>query len=209
MAALNYTTMITAVRTRIGNPSTDGFFTDAQIGDMVNEALQITNAEADWPWLQASTTFNTAIGTATYDPTSATGWVKTRGLCIDGQDAMAERSLIELREWGVVPTGTPAFWALENELINLRPVPNAVFTVIHDYIKIEPELSSTAEPLMPASYRWSIVEYACYLAQLRQGNEQGAGAAKAAWQDWLGKMADHRRRTTGGRRIRVRPGSAL
>lgn len=209
MAALNHDTMVTAVRTRLGNPSTDGFFSDAQLSDLVNEALQITNAEADWPWLQATTTFATVAGTATYDPTAASGWVKTRTLSIDGFDSMSERSLIEIRDWGITPQGTPCMWALENELINLRPVPNAVFTVIHDYIKIEPEISSTQTPLMPASYRWSIVEYATYLAQLRQGNQQGAGAAKAAWQDWLEKMADHRRRTTGGQRIRVRPGSAL
>ncbi len=209
MAALTFATMLTAVRTRLGNPSTDGFYTDAQIGDFVNEALQIISTEADWPWQQATTTFATVSGTATYDPTAASGWMKTRGLCINGYNAMNQRSLIEVREFATTITGTPEFYCLENELLNLRPVPNAVFTVIHDYLKIEPELSSTAEPLMPAQFRWSIVEFATYLARLRAGDETGASAAKAAYDVWINKMADHRRRTTSPRRVRVRPGSAL
>jgi hypothetical protein len=207
MAALTFATMLTAVRTRLGNPSTDGFYTDAQIGDLVNEALQVYTTEADWPWLQATTTFPTVAGTATYSPPA--GWMKTRLLTIDGYDSMRERSLAEIREVAVAVTGQPDWWALENELINLRPVPNAVYTVIHDYYKIEPELSSTAEPLMPAQFRWALVEYACYLAKLRAGYVQEAQAFKSVYEQWIQKMADHRRRTTGTRKIRVRPGSAL
>ncbi len=209
MAALTFATMLTAVRTRLGNPATDGFYSDAQIGDMVNEGLQVVASEADWPWQRATTTFSTVSGTATYDPTAASGWMKTRALCINGYDSMQERHLQEIREWDTATTGVPIYWCLDNELINLRPVPNAVFTVIHDYMKIEPELTSTAEPLMPAQFRWSIVEYATYLALLRAGNSAGAGGAKAAFDTWLSKMADHRRRTSGTRRIRVRPGSGL
>ncbi len=209
MAALTFATMLTAVRTRIGNPATDGFFTDAQIGDLVNESLQYNNTLADWPWCKATTTLNTVAGTATYDPAAATGWMKTRALTIDGYDSMQQLSLQEIREQPTTVTGTPTSWALENELIHLRPVPNAVQVVIHDYFKIEPELSGTAEPLMPASFRWAIVEYAAYLAHMRQGDMGAADRALARHDKWYNAMADHRRRTTTPKKIRVRPGSGL
>src|SRR5688572_2366993 len=103
MAALTFATMLTAVRTRIGNPSTDGFYTDAQLGDLTNESLQIYTTEADWPWLQATTTFTTSDGTATYSPPAE--WMKTRMLTIDGYDPMAERSLGEIREVALTVKG--------------------------------------------------------------------------------------------------------
>lgn len=207
--AITFATMLTSVRTRLGNPATDGFFTDAQIGDLVNESLQYNTALGEWPWTKASTTFNTAAGTATYDPTSASGWVKTRSLTIDGYDTMQELSLQEIREMPTTVQGTPAYWALENELIHLRPVPNAVHVVIHDYIKREPELSGVAEPLMPDQFRYAIIEYAAYLAHMRQGDLGAADRALARHQKWSEAMADMRRRTTNAKRIRVRSGSAF
>ena len=208
MAALTFATMLTAVRTRLGNPSTDGFFTDAQVGELVNESLQYNNTLADWPWCKATTTFVTVSGTITYDPTAATGWMKTRVLTIDGYDSMQQLSLQEIREKPTTETGVPCYFALENELIHLRPVPNAVYTVIHDYYKIEPELASTDSPLMPAQFRFAIVEYAAYLAHMREGNMGMADRALARHQKWYEAMADHRRRTTAPKKIRTRPGSA-
>lgn len=210
--AVDVTSMTTSVRTRLGNPSTDGFFTDAQILDLLNEGVQAVAAEGDWPWHKTSASFNTVSGTATYTPIA--GWMKTRALTIDGFDSMTQLSLQEIREMPTTTTGTPCWYAVENEVINLRPVPNAVFAVIHDYFKVEPVLSgATDEPLLPTQFRMAIVEYAVYLAHLRQGDTSRYSNAAAAALDnfgkWIVRMADHRRRTSGARRIRVRPGSAL
>lgn len=208
--ATDLTAMILGVRTRLGTPSTDGFFTDAQITDMINESLQYNNTLADWPWCKATTTFATVSGTATYDPTAASGWMKTRALTIDGYDSMALMSLIEIRERQLSITGTPSVYCVENELIHLRDVPNAVFTVIHDYIKVEPVLSGgSSVPLMPDQFRYSIIEFATYLAAMRQGDWAGADRALARHAKWYDAMSDHRRRTTSTRRVRVRPGSGL
>ena len=212
--AVDVTSMTASVRTRMGSPTTDGFFTDAMILDMLNEALMAIATEGDWPWLQATTTFTTVAGTATYDPTVATNWMKTRALTIDGYDSMQLLNFKEIREKVTSAQGTPEFYAVFNELINLRPVPNAVFTVIHDYYKYEPLLVNPGDqPILPAQFRMAIVEYAVYLAHMRQSDtsrySNSAAAALSSYKDWLMRMADHRRRTTGGVRIRVRPGSGL
>lgn len=207
--AITFATMITGVRTRLGNPATDGFFTDAQIGDMVNESLQYNNTLADWPWTKATATFPTVAGTATYDPAAATGWVKTRALTIDGFNTMNELSLEEIREMPTTIQGQPEFFAVENELIHLRPVPNQVYTVIHDHLKREPELSGTGEPLMPDQFRYAVIEYAAYLAHMRQGDMGMADRALTRHQKWYEAMSDHRRRTTNAKRIRVRAGHAF
>jgi hypothetical protein len=78
------TEMRTAVRTRIGNPSTDGFFTDAQLTDLINEALAAVSAEEDWPWLQTSANITTVAGTAAY--AAPAGWVHTKQLYINLYD---------------------------------------------------------------------------------------------------------------------------
>lgn len=208
--AYDVTAMTLGVRTRLGNPATDGFFTDAQILDMLNESLQYNSTLADWPWLQASTTFSTVAGTATYDPSAASGWTKTRALTIDGYDSMTQMSLEEIRERPTTVQGTPSVFCLSNELIHLRDVPNAVFVVIHDYLKREPELTSGASvPVMPEQFRYSITEYATYLANMRQGDWAAADRSLARHAKWYEAMSDHRRRTVGGVRIRVRPGSGL
>lgn len=205
--AITFATMITGVRTRLGNPATDGFFTDAQIGDMVNESLQYNNTLADWPWTKTSTSLATVAGTATYSLPA--DWVKTRVLSIDGYDTMRELSLQEIREQATTVTGQPEYFAVENELIHLRPVPNQVYSITHDYLKREPELTGVAEPLMPDMWRYAIIEYAVYLAHMRQGDMGAADRALARHAKWHEAMADHRRRTTTPRKIRVRPGSNL
>jgi hypothetical protein len=205
--AITFATMIAGVRTRLGNPSTDGFFTDAQIGDMINESLQYNNTLADWPWTKTSTPLSATAGTATYSLPA--DWVKTRALTIDGFDTMQELSLKEIREQPTATQGQPTSFAVENELIHLRPVPNQAYTVIHDYLKKESELSGVQEPLMPDMWRYSIIEYAVYLAHMRQGDMGAADRALARHQKWHEAMADHRRRTTSPRKIRVRPGSNL
>jgi hypothetical protein len=62
---------------------------------------------------------------------------------------------------------------------------------------------------MPASFRWAIVEYAAYLAHMRQGDQGMADRSLARHDKWYQAMSDHRRRTTGTRKIRVRSGSII
>ena len=92
---MDLVTMRTAVRTRLGNPSTDGFYSDAQLTDLINESLQAISTEDDWPWLQASETINTVAGTRAYTP--ATGaWIRTKQLYINNFEPLVLVSLAEI-----------------------------------------------------------------------------------------------------------------
>lgn len=205
---MNLAELSDAVRTRIGVPAGDTFYTDPVVADLVNEALAAISAESDWPWLEATTTFALANGTATYTP--PTDWVATRSLCIDGFDAMEPRSLIEIREWPTTIVDIPRYFNINAETITLRPVPGAVNTVTHDYLKYEPALAApSAAPLMPSSYHYSIVAFACHLAYLRTGDVQRASAALADYAGWVKRMAERRLRQRGGIRVRVRPGGGF
>lgn len=206
--AIDVTAMTLAVRTRLGNPATDGFFTDAQILDLLNESIQYNNTLGEWPWTKKTGTISMTAGTNSYSLPN--DWVKTRVLSIDGYDTMQELSLKEIRDKVTTEQGAPTYFCVENELIYVRPTPNSSYTVNHDYLQEEPILvNGTDVPLMPEQWRYAIVEYAAYLAHMRQGDFAAADRAMARHQKWYEAMADHRRRTTGGRRIRVRPGSGL
>jgi hypothetical protein len=205
-----------AVRTRIGVPTADSFYPDATLTDLVNEALAAVSAEADWPWLQASTTFATVAGTATYTPPA--DWDRTRALTIDGYDAMDYRTLPEIREYLSTIRGVPRVYTVSGEDLLLRPTPDSTYTVAHDYIVTEAPLVLDADtPLMPAQFHYSIVAFAVHLAHARNneiGSYRGAvtGAAAAAlaqYAQWLTRMHKHRRRSSGPMRVRVRAGGIL
>jgi hypothetical protein len=205
-----------AVRTRLGVPTSDSFFSDQVLTDLVNEALQAVTAEADWPWLQTSTTFPTVAGTSTYTP--PTDWSQTRSLCIDGYDAMDYRSLSEIREYLSTQRGVPTVYTVSGEVVLLRPTPDAAYTVTHDYLKGEPALvNDTDRPIMPSVFHYAIVAFACHLAHARNneiGSYRGAITGNAAaslsqYHNWLERMMSARRRTSGPMRVRVRGGSIL
>jgi hypothetical protein len=198
----------TAVRTRLGNPATDGFFSDANLTDLVNEALQAISTERDWPWLTTSTTFPTVAGTAAYTPTA--GWMRTLVLCIDGYQPIEERQLAEIRSMPTADRGMPRYYAVTGDQIVLRDVPDGVYTITHDYVKVEPALTSDANtPLMPSQFHYSIVAKAAELASIRQRDAVRAGEQLAEYNAWVNRMLDNQRRTRAPKRIRVRPGTAL
>lgn len=200
--------MRNAVRTRLGVPAGDTFYTDEVLTDLVNEALQAVASDADWPWLTVSTSFPTVAGTGSYTPPA--DWTETRVLCIDGSDPIEWRSLAEIRQYPATSTGVPQiYYASANELI-LRPIPSSVMTVQHDYVKNEQTLVTDADvPLMPTQFRYSVVHMALHLAFLRAGDVQRATAAISDYAGWKTRMLRQRRRSAGPIRIRVRPGSAF
>lgn len=208
--------MRTAIRTRIGVPSTDTFYTDTVLTDFVNEALQAVSAEEDWPWLSATTTFATVRGTQNYTPPG--DWARTKLLCIDGYDPIEWRSLGEIREWASSITDVPLYFTVEADEILLAPVPGGSYTVKHDYYVDEAALALDADtPLMPSEFHYAVVAFAVHLAHARNaeiGSYRGAitGSAAAALQQyaqWLARMRKQRRRQTNPLRIRVRPGGAF
>lgn len=204
---MTLTQMRTALRNRIGNPSTDGFYTDAQLTDLINEGMHFVSSMDDWPWLQTSETINTTAGDGSYAP--AADWVRTKQLFIQESEPFVLISLAEANDYGL-RQGQPDTYHIYDEELLLRPVPSGVFAVIHQYIKKETDLSADGDsPVMPSMFHFAIVEYAAYLAHARAGYNDRAQLAYKGFQDWYKNMVSFRRRSQLPVRPRVRPGSWL
>lgn len=204
---MNLSTMRTAVRTRMGNPSTDGFYSDSQLNDLINEALHFVSSMDDWPWLQTSETITTAAGDGEYTPNA--NWVRTKQLYINESEPFILISLAEVNNYGSTQ-GEPAAYHIYDEDLYLRPVPSGVYSVVHQYIRKETDLSADGDsPIMPSQFHYAIVEFASYLALARAGYIERAQSARKAYEDWYRNMVSFRRRSQSPVRPRIRPGSWL
>lgn len=200
------TELITALETRIGNPSTDGFFSTAQKLDLVNEGLQVVSTEADWPWLQTVGTITTVAGTAAY--AVASDYAHTKKLYISGYDPLEYQGLAESDSAASVDRGQPTNYTIYDEDIILRPTPDAVYSVLHQFMKQEPAVAAGTSPIMPTQFHYVIVAKAAELAHMRQGYMDRAANQNREYKEWLARMLDYRRRTRASVSRRVRPGSA-
>jgi hypothetical protein len=204
---MTLTEMRTAVRNRMGNPSTDGFYTDAQLTDLINEAMHFVSAMDDWPWLQTSETITTTAGDGSYAPNA--NWVRTKQLFIQESEPFVLISLAEVDDYGL-RQGQPDTYHIYAEELLLRPVPSGAFSVIHQYIRKETTLSADGDtPVMPSMFHYAIVEYATYLGHARAGYAERSQLAFKGFQDWYKNMVSFRRRSQLPVRPRVRPGSWL
>jgi hypothetical protein len=202
---MDYAAIKTAVLDRLGLPTTDGLITDTVLGRLINAAMQDLEADEDWPWLQASETIATVAGTGAYTP--AATWARTRGLRVTTDEPMKFFSLEELDFMWPDPTtrGRPIAYTVEAEQLVLRPIPDAVYSLTHTFIKAPTDLSSSSDtPLMPSRFHHGIVEVAAALAARRQGSAASDGdPAMAAADRWRAKMRKDRRRQAGKAHVRV------
>lgn len=200
-----------SIRVRLGVASNDAFYTNEVLTDIVNEGLYAMCMEADWPWLQVSTTFSTAAGTQAYTPPAS--WVRTKALTPDeGADSLVLLSLIEIREFGdeEEDRGFPRYYTVWDEDILIAPVPDEIYTIKHDYIRTEDQLDQDNDtPILPVQWHYALVHLCAGIAQLRQNETQRWEAEMKNYEKWLERMHDNRRRSSANLRVRVRPGSQL
>lgn len=201
-----------SVRTRIGLPSADAFYTDPVVNDLVNEAIQQISLEADWPWLQASATLTTVLNQQAYTPPVATGhlWLRTRGITpTDDSNSLDWKPLLQIRNLGTI-SGDPQVYCISGEQIVLGPRPGSVRTYTHDYIRQEPVLfQNEAQPLLPVPFRPAIVHLAAAMAHLRQNAVERYDMEMRSYNAALKRMMDNRRRSTAPAQVRIRPGTGL
>lgn len=206
---MNLSQLRSSVLSRMGLTSGDPLFTSPVLTELVNEAVHVIETEEDWPWLEAITTHSTTAGTQTL--TVPTDWLRTRNLWIADNDPLVNTGFTDLRaRFDATTRAQPTHYSLTADAIYLGPTPDATYTVNHHYIKREPDLTSdTDSPLMPASFHAAIVEHATYLGLRRSREEGRASVALDAYQGWLRRMIDNRRRSSQSMRVRVRSGSWL
>lgn len=206
------TNLKTMVYNRLGVPTTDGVFTSQVVIDFINDALQEMGTEHDWPWLQNSEQLSTGAGTAYVTPGTSVQYAGTTNVLITvGTDTwpLLRRTYDELLEqYTSSARGLPEAWAVQFEKVQLRPIPDAVYTITHVFIQAEKILSAGGdEPYVPSNYSAAVANLAVAIALGRSKEDPRAIAAQARYDRWLGKMLDNRRRDRRPGRIRVRTGS--
>lgn len=189
---MDLTNLITAVRTRLGVPATDAFFSDTNITDLINSALTYIAGRHDWYWLEQVEFLDTAAGVDTISTTA--GSQRTI--------ALYDASGIQL-EWMGLPdlvripkdanSDTLRFFGYRGSDIVVRPTPlsTSVDALTHIYRGTEPRLAVGSDtPLMPEQFHDAVADWACYFSQLRQGDLNDAKAWQASGEAWVQLMIE-------------------
>lgn len=196
---MNLGTMETALRSRLGVPATDAFYTDVVIDELLNSAAHFLEGEEPWAWLEKEQTINTANGTSTYavaaDYRASIALLDPAGFPLEQVEAKMLRRLIGA-------SGVPKLWDILGTNVRVAPTPTGVQALVHSYLGGETDMASDSDTLLlPVVYHRAVVEYAAYLAYRRAHNAPEAGAAKAAYDEWLALMrkeAPRYSKDTGG-----------
>jgi hypothetical protein len=171
----------TAVRTKTGLPSSDTLVTDANLTDIINEANHTLENEADWPWLEAVETV--AVSAAGLNFTPAATYLRTVSIRKDTDDHPLVQWDIEQLDRLSNASGPPQWYGFYAGKVEFRPKATGSFSLIHRYLRFEPELSGDTDvPLSPTVWHRLIVEYAACLVWRRVGEPDKAAQALAAFQ---------------------------
>ena len=200
------TNYMTYVRDRLGVPTSDTMFTDAQVTAAVNMALHALDEEHDWPWCQASASIATSTSTIVLSSYVST-WKRVVTISIPTSNKqLVPWPATDLLSEDPSFTGEPDRYAVWAENIVLRPVPDASYSYSLQYIKRETDLSAGSDqPLLPSQFDGAVVAYAAYLLATREGDTTNAAVHLATYKEWVARMRDNVKRTSAPRRVSVRP----
>lgn len=192
-------------RSRLGVPVADQFFTDDVLDDHINLAADVLDSEQWWPWREAVVTQVILAGGSGFTPPE--DWRATRSLFV-GSDEIINIAPSDLMLRPVAWQGRPEVWSIMGNDIEIRPYPDADYTLTHVYYRLRTELIEDDDVLdMPAQYAGAVVAKAAELLSVREDNRPGAAAHLAEYMTWVNRMRRDVRRSTGPIRIRVREGS--
>ena len=198
--------IIARVRDRAELDANSTLMTSAVLLRMVNQALEQISLEKDWPWLHASGPLVTVATART--AATPTGWIRTISLVeASTGEALTRRAARALDE--IVATGKPYLYSVAGNTIAVAPIPDAVYSYTHRYVRFEPTLTdaSTGVPLIPQVYGQGVVEWAAKLALLKTKQFEKAAQAQKDYQDWLKRVVDNVNQGQAPLRIEPRPGA--
>lgn len=186
-----------AIETRTGVSSSDGSITTAVKTEFVNSALRRVQNEKDWYWLEDTET----VAFVNADDAYTVSGVRTIAVVdASGNELENEPFLKVLRNVG--SAAVPVMYARYGDTIKVRPTPNTSGNLTHYFVNAETALSADSDtPLMPSAFDDAVIEYACYLVNLRLGRPDAAAANLAAYNGWIEQMkarADRYADTRGG-----------
>lgn len=207
---MKYGELVSAVYNLSGYSTDDGLVTPAVVGGAVNEALAEIAAERDWPWLRASATITTVVGTTSY--AVPTDWTRTDRIVDATTGEPLERwDAEQLEQMWADDSGLVQAFAVDLEQVVLRPVPDRVRAYTHFYVRVEKTLASDNEtPYLPAQFSYAAVALAESRAHEAGRNLDRMQAARDRYNKvWRVRMMDDATRARGPLRISIRPGAAL
>jgi len=198
---------IDEVYERAGVDRNDPLITDTAVTKAVNNALRHYQFEVDWPWLQATTTFVTTTADTYAVPDD---WRKTRVIKDANGTELRRFDMRQLEDrWTGVETGSPQEFAIDADLIVLRPRPSAGLTLTHRYVRKEKMLlQSDDSPYLPDESSILVAEYASSILLRKTRRYSDATVAMQMYEAEMLKMRDDRRRAVGPGRPRIRTGSS-
>jgi hypothetical protein len=154
--------IITAARD-LYNASGDSFYGDTLI---YNWIWQGCHEFAKKTWLmEATSSQSTVAGTQSYSyPTNA---IAIKRVTVNGKKlkriTFREDDAITLSNAAVATQGYPIYYTDFNSTINLRPIPDSVYTMVVYYYSDQPQITSGTTPLIiPTLFQFDLVDYVLY-----------------------------------------------
>jgi hypothetical protein len=197
-----------ATRLRLGSPVTDDFFTDDVLTDTINLAINQIEEQQMWPWTEGldNPVLTAGSGVVGLQP----DWRATRSLHIANPWTVEIAPVApgDLLRFATPYQGLPAVYAEVAAGIQVRPLPDSGYTLIHHYYRQTPLLvNDTDIPLMPDRFSGAIVATAALLLAEREGNRQLAQLYQTDVTNWVTLMRRSVKRLTSPVVPRVRSGS--
>jgi hypothetical protein len=195
------------VRLRVGSPSGDQFITNDVLDDAINQAVMQIDAEYFWPWLEKTQTITTVSGTDTYS--LPTDFRASRSLVIQASDGgkTIMYNVAPAQALAKVSTdiGLPQGYAISGSSLILLPTPGASYAITHLYYRMSPMLTAEQDsPLIPDQWHPAIIAAAASVVASREELRGQKDAADADVAQWIRRMRNALRRSTGPVVPRVR-----
>jgi hypothetical protein len=197
---------------KLALPDDDAMALEADLTESIAAGQRAMATDFDWPWLIFGSTFATVAGTQLYAlPVEATGppithehvrtlWIgnPTLGYTLN----VRERQEVERY---IVTRGLPSIYAVQGGAISLGPVPDAVYTLKHVYIRPDTPMTDDDETsLCPDHFSDVIVLYACISEATRTKDFTQVAQFRQELAEWKQRMRDNVRQSAGTLRVRTR-----
>ena len=129
------TVLTSMVRNRTNLPVGDARVTDANITDLINQAINDAESEVDWPWREDDETINTVHLTTAYS--MAADWRSTVSLTMVDPPRVMQRKTWKWTRRLAWPDleGIPRFYTEYGRQLHVFPAPNGVYSLTHRYLK--------------------------------------------------------------------------
>ncbi|MCP5022371.1 MAG: hypothetical protein GY930_11420 [bacterium] len=174
-------------RVRYGVSDQDNLFTNTHLTTLINAALRRINAEADWPWMEVSTTVSTTAGSSALTLASDIRRVTMMSYNQVPLRRMTKRAIQDY--YG--SQGQPRFYAYDAGH-KVLPAADRVYTIDYSYIAgSEATLSDgTDEPLAPTRAIDMVISYVCVMMARRERDPELEARFYGEYARTLDKLKD-------------------